>query len=101
MPLPELVKKKKKEQYRVEQDAHKIAAAGPPHHHESVGSRREGDYPRAAHQDVYEDSQVVPQSTCTLAGQGSTLEENQSESRTEGFDRIAGNSINILATEER
>ena len=58
--LPGLVKKKKEEQHRVEQDAHKVAEAGPPHHCESVGSRREGDYPREAHQDVYEDSQVVP-----------------------------------------
>ena len=60
MPLPELVEKKKEEQHRVEQDEDTIAATGPPHHCESVGSRREGDYPREAHQDVYEDSQVVP-----------------------------------------
>ena len=34
VPLPELVEKKKAEQHRVEQDAHTITAAGPPHHHE-------------------------------------------------------------------
>ena len=60
MSLSELVKKKKAEQYRVEQDEDKVTEEGPPHHHESLGSRREGNYPRAAHQDVYEDSQVVP-----------------------------------------
>ena len=47
VPLPELVKKKKEEQHRVEQDAHTITAAGPPHHHESLGQRRQSDYPRA------------------------------------------------------
>ena len=66
MPLPELVEKKKEEQYRVEQDAHKIAEEGPPHHHESLGQRYQSNYPREAHQDVYEDRQVVPQSTCSL-----------------------------------
>ena len=44
---------------------------------------------------------MVPQSTCSLASQGSTLEANQSESRAEGFDRIPSHSINILITEER
>ena len=67
MSLSELVKKKKEEQYRVEQDEDKIAEEGPPHHHAGLGPRREGNYPREAHQDVYEDSQVVPQSTRLLA----------------------------------
>ena len=67
VPLPELVKKKEAEQHRVEQDAHTIAAAGPPHHHAGLGQRCQSDYPRAAHQDVDEDRQMVPQSTCTLA----------------------------------
>ena len=67
MSLSELVKKKKEEQYRVEQDAHKIAKEGPPYYCESLGSRRKGNYFSEAHQDVYEDSQVVPQSTRLLA----------------------------------
>ena len=60
MSLSELVKKKKEEQYRVEQNEDKIAATGPPHYCESLGPRREGNYFSEAHQDVYEASQVVP-----------------------------------------
>ena len=100
MSLPELVKKKKEEQHRVEQDAHKVAAAGPPHHRESLGQRCQSDYSRAAHQDVFSHSQVVPQSTCALAGQGVAVKENQSESRTEGFDRISSNSLYLFVTEK-
>ena len=100
MPLPELVKKKEEEQHRVEQDAHTITAAGPPHHHAGLGQRCQSDYPRAAHQDVDEDRHVVPQSTCALAGQGVAVKENQSESRTEGFDRISGYCLYLLITEK-
>ena len=76
MPLPGLAKKKEAEQHRVEQDAHTIAKEGPPHYCKSLGSRRESHHSRAARQDVDEDRQVVPQSTCTLAGQSATVKEN-------------------------